>query len=82
MNLKALNIDTENIAEAEEKFSAEAKRVEALDFHPRRTGSSPVSRTDNKNKDMRQDWNISGFTFTGKTAIVNGDPIVRLGLQT
>jgi hypothetical protein len=47
MNLKSNDIDTGNLKEGEEIYSPEAKRVEALDFHPRRTGSSPVRRTKN-----------------------------------
>ncbi len=67
------NINTETV-EGEERNAGEAKRVEALDFHPRRTGSSPVISTKDFMKNC--DWKNIGV----KTDTINGRAFSRLSV--
>ena len=66
--MKVLKEMQVNDIESEEIYTPEAKVVEATDFHPVGTGSSPVRST----RDF--DWQI-------RTININGKNISRLGIS-
>lgn len=81
MNLMSHDSNTGTLkSEAEERYAAEAKQVEARDFQSQGAGSSPVRNTNN-NEMIVGNWTKGLNAFTGKTAIVNDRPFTRLGLR-
>jgi hypothetical protein len=80
--MKNLNNDIINSSteEAEETYAPEAKQVEALPFHGRGTGSSPVRSTRDAD-DWRVDPCGNDFSVIKKTAIIGGNAFSRLSLE-